>query len=149
MTERQHHILCDAYSDLMENLADYDALEVSGVANLNDGDDDTTYCEPCSDDVADFWSVYAHCLAGGVICIGDFETPALANAYADALSRKLDLPVTYRNASLADAPAALDVLVAALEQVVAALSPACRDTDTHRIVTLCECAIATAKGAAQ
>jgi len=87
----------------MENLADYDALEVSGVENLNDGADGTTYCEACSDDRADFWSVYAHCVTGGVICIGDFETPALANAYADALSGKLGLPVTYRNAGIAAA----------------------------------------------
>jgi hypothetical protein len=100
---RTQHILCDAYSDLMENLADYDALEVSGVSNIGTGADGTTYCEPCSDNVAEFWSVYAHCVAGGVICIGDFETPALANAYADALSGKLGLPVTYRNAALTKA----------------------------------------------
>jgi hypothetical protein len=40
-------------------------------------------------------------------------------------------------------------LLAALEQAVAALSPAPRDTDTSRIVELCERAIAKAKGGAQ
>ncbi len=92
---RIHHVLCDAYSDLMTNLAEYDALEVSGVRNLNEDSDDTTCCEPCSPDQAEFWSVYAHCVVGGVICIGDFETSELADAYAEALSRKLKLRVSY------------------------------------------------------
>jgi hypothetical protein len=93
---RKHHIICCPSSDLMTNLSEYDALEVSGVRNLNEDTDDETCCEPCADHEAEFWSVYAHYVDGGVMCIGDFETSALANAYADALSGKLNLPVTYR-----------------------------------------------------
>jgi hypothetical protein len=92
---RVHHVLCSAYSDLMTDLVEYDALEVSAVAQeeLTDG---SSICEICPEEEADFWSVYAHCIKGGVICIGDFETRALAEAYADALSAKLRMPVSYR-----------------------------------------------------
>lgn len=94
-TTRVHHVLCSAYSDLMTNLADYDALEVSPVAQEEEPDG-SSICEVCSEEDADFWSVYAHSIKGGVICIGDFETRALAESYADALSVKLGTPVSYR-----------------------------------------------------
>jgi hypothetical protein len=92
---RIHHIVCEAFSDLMANLADYDALEVHPV-EVNAEPDGSTWCQVCSAEEADIWSVYAHLPVGEVMCVGDFETQALANAYADALSGKLGLPVTHR-----------------------------------------------------
>ena len=64
----------------------YDALEIHGVRNLNDEDDpDGTHYE-VDDENPVLFSVYVHCVAGGIECIGDFSTHELATSYANEIS---------------------------------------------------------------
>jgi hypothetical protein len=50
----------------------FDAYEVHGVREFDDGDD--KYCEQVPDDEARFWSLYGHIPGQGLDCIGDFKT---------------------------------------------------------------------------
>jgi hypothetical protein len=71
----------------------YDATEVLGVRDLHAaGSPDGTCCEVDEED-PEFYSAYAHCRAGGVECIGDFGTRAMALAYAREIDSKYQLPL--------------------------------------------------------
>ena len=87
-------VLCEPYPEsiIRDRLASYDALEVHPV-RTNPQPDGSTWRERCAAHEADIWSVYAHLAEGGVDCIGDFETEALALAYARAWSAKCSLPI--------------------------------------------------------
>jgi len=52
--------------------ARFDAYEVHGVREFNDGDE--PYCEQVPDDEAESWSLYGHIPGQGIDCIGDFKT---------------------------------------------------------------------------
>lgn len=68
------------------NWNDYDGLEVSPVKTYPEADGENgTFCEVCEPHEADFWSVYAHLVAGGVECFEDFGTEAEAMAHAENL----------------------------------------------------------------
>lgn len=82
------------YADtIIKNPADYDGIEIHGVRNLNAPDDPAgTMCE-VDDETPEFFSVYVHCRQGGVECVGDFATGALAETYAHELLVKHGWPV--------------------------------------------------------
>lgn len=62
-------------------LSQFDGLEVAPVQYVdNDGG-----LERCMPDEAGMWSVYGHCIAGGVECLDDFNTEAEALAWAHTL----------------------------------------------------------------
>jgi hypothetical protein len=65
-------------------LVEFDGLEIHPVRECTE-DDRFTYCEPCSPEKADFWSVYGHLREGGVECFEDFKTEAEARAFAETL----------------------------------------------------------------
>lgn len=64
---------------------EYDELEWNAVALMN-SDEIGSYCEavPCEEELKEYvvdedfdgliWTLYAHCITGGVIAIHDFET---------------------------------------------------------------------------
>lgn len=66
----------------------YDAIEVHGVRNINDPDDSSEVHYEIVDvgDEPDLYSVYLHCVDGGIDCVGDFSTHENALAYAKELS---------------------------------------------------------------
>lgn len=97
-------ILNERYADsIIKNPADYDGIEIHGVRNLNAPDDPAgTMCE-VDDETPEFFSVYAHCVYGGVECIGDFGTRALAEQYGREIAQKYGWPVTnYAQARVAN-----------------------------------------------
>lgn len=69
----------------------FDAIEVSGVTETQDGDQ--SVCERTADN-PQFFSIYLHQVEGGVQCVADLETRDKALAYAKELSDKYDWPVT-------------------------------------------------------
>ena len=63
------------------DMAHYDGLEVAPVCYVdNDGG-----LERCPADAAGMWTVYGHCITGGVCCLDDFNTEGEAKAWAEAL----------------------------------------------------------------
>jgi len=75
-----------ADSIIAGNPSDYDAIEVHGVCNLNDANDpDGTHYE-VDDDNPELYSVYLHCVGGGIECVGDFSKHVMAMNYAEELS---------------------------------------------------------------
>jgi hypothetical protein len=60
-------------------------LEIHPVQERADTDDGFSYCEQCTPEEADFWSVYGHLREGGVLCLEDFTTEAEARAFAETL----------------------------------------------------------------
>lgn len=75
-----------ADSIIAGNPSNYDAIEVHGVRNINDPDDpDGTHYE-VDDENTELYSVYLHCIGGGIECVGDFSSNALAEEYASELS---------------------------------------------------------------
>jgi hypothetical protein len=75
-----------ADSIIAGNPSHYDAIEVHGVRNINDADDpDGTHYE-VDDENPELYSVYLHCVGGGIECVGDFSSNALAEEYASELS---------------------------------------------------------------
>lgn len=78
---------------IITNPADFDALEVHGVRDLNEpASDKGTQCE-VDDEDPQFFSVYAHLVEGGVECVGDFERMAEASAYGERLGKQHGWPV--------------------------------------------------------
>lgn len=80
-------------ADLFETFLDtaYNGVEVSPVRKYEE--DDTTYCEVCKPDEADFWSVYLHRVSGGVECVADLPTEIEANALGDLLKAAMNLHI--------------------------------------------------------
>lgn len=75
-----------ADSIIAGNPSNYDAIEVHGVRNINVADDpDGTHYE-VDDENPELYSVYLHCVGGGIECVGDFSSNALAEQYASELS---------------------------------------------------------------
>ncbi len=81
----------------MMEICDYDGLELHPVHDqrwddeergprpFNIPDDHETWCEPCEEHEAHFWSVYGHLKTGGIECFEDFETETAARRFAEKL----------------------------------------------------------------
>lgn len=70
------------------NPADYDGVEVQPCRSFTEDNGTDTYVEPCEPADAEFWSAYVHCKAGGVECIGDFDTEDAAAEYARKVAKE-------------------------------------------------------------
>lgn len=70
------------------NPSAYDAVEVHGVRNINDPNDSEEAHYEIVDlgDEPELYSVYLHCVDGGIECVGDFSEYENALAYANELS---------------------------------------------------------------
>lgn len=64
----------------------YDAIEVHGVCNLNEEDDPEGTYYVIDDENPEIYSVYLHCIEGGVKSVGDFSKHSMAMDYAEELS---------------------------------------------------------------
>ncbi|MPV71435.1 hypothetical protein [Burkholderia sp. BE17] len=69
----------------------FDAVEIHGVRQFPDATDPTLTCE-ADDDNPSFFSVYLHCVDGGVMCCADLSTHQRALRYARAVSRRYGWP---------------------------------------------------------
>jgi len=76
-----------AESVIKDRACDYDGIEIHGVRDLNEPNDPEGTCCEVDDEDPQFWSVYVHLKSGGVDCIGDFGTHALACEYAGDVFR--------------------------------------------------------------
>jgi len=67
-------------------IRDFDGIEVHPccVVGVADGIEIVETCEPAD---ARFWSVYGHCVTGGLVCFEDFPTAAAAEDFAAQLRR--------------------------------------------------------------
>ena len=95
LPEEKATVLNDRYAERIigDRHAEYDAIEIQGVRDLNlPGDPQGTCCE-VNNDRPQFYSVYVHWTEGGVECVGDMETLALAKEYADELSAQYRWPI--------------------------------------------------------
>lgn len=93
--EEQAFVLNDRYGATIvgERHAEYDALEIQGVRDSNlPGDPEGSCCEVDNEN-PQFISVYVHLKKGGVECVGDFATHALAEAYAKELAVQYHWPI--------------------------------------------------------
>ncbi|WP_321872988.1 hypothetical protein [Burkholderia ubonensis] len=71
----------------------FDAIEVHGVRQFTDATNPArSYCEIDSDN-PQFFSVYLHCVDGGVMCCADLPTRRHALRYARAIARRYGWPV--------------------------------------------------------
>lgn len=77
-----------------EEVAAWDWLEVRGVCNVSETEDETWF-ETCDDADAEMWSVYGRLKVGGCECITDGPEgdQAAAIAVAEHLGRLWGLPV--------------------------------------------------------
>ncbi|PUA30429.1 MAG: hypothetical protein B0W54_08025 [Cellvibrio sp. 79] len=64
----------------------YDTIEVHGVCNLNEEDDPAGTYYVIDDENPEIYSVYLHCIEGGVESVGDFSKHSMAVEYAEELS---------------------------------------------------------------
>lgn len=69
---------------IMEAPSEFTGLEMHGVKNVAAPDEDPIYQR--NDVTPDFYSVYARKTDGELVCIGDFGTPTLADAFADQIA---------------------------------------------------------------
>jgi hypothetical protein len=69
----------------MQNIADFDALEIHPCAVVDRDASGTEFIEQCEPEEAHFWTVYGHCRTGGVSAFEDFTTKAEAIAFHDRL----------------------------------------------------------------
>ena len=69
----------------MQEILDYDGLEVWPVYEETDATTGDSYCEVCKPEDAHFWSVYGHLKEGGMTCFEDFATKEEAIAFAEKL----------------------------------------------------------------
>jgi hypothetical protein len=67
-------------------IRDFDAIEVHPcrVVDIAGGVETVETCEAAD---AQFWSVYGHCVTGGLVCFEDFPTAAAAEDFAAKLRR--------------------------------------------------------------
>lgn len=76
-----------------ENVGQYDGIEVHGVRDLHTGLNDTEgTCYEIDNDNPELYSVYLHCVAGGVECVGDFSVLLNAEEYARELNSLYSWP---------------------------------------------------------
>lgn len=52
----------------------FDAVEIHGVRQFPDASNPTGTCCEVDDDDPEFFSVYLHCVDGGVVCCADLPT---------------------------------------------------------------------------
>ncbi|WP_423378741.1 hypothetical protein [Burkholderia sp. LMG 32019] len=71
----------------------FDAVEIHGVRQFHDADDPSRTCCEVDDDDPEFFSVYLHCVSGGVACCADLPTHRKALRYAKAIARRYGWPV--------------------------------------------------------
>lgn len=67
---------------------DYDGVEVAPC--VSDGEGGMERCDDIEGAIPDIWSVYLHCVEGGVECIADFTTEKEANAYGEVMENLLE-----------------------------------------------------------
>jgi hypothetical protein len=65
----------------MQNIRDFDALEIQPCTVVGHDSMDTEIVEPCEPEDAHFWTVYGHLRTGGVDAFEDFSTEAEALAF--------------------------------------------------------------------
>lgn len=65
----------------------FDAVEIHGVRHFPDASDPMQTCWEVDDDHPSFFSVYLHCVAGGVICCADLPTHPIALHCARVVAR--------------------------------------------------------------
>ncbi|MGG2042845.1 hypothetical protein [Burkholderia gladioli] len=71
----------------------FNAVEIHGVRQFRDaGDPMQTCCEVDNDDPS-FFSVYLHCVAGGVLCCADLPTHPVALHCAGVVAHRHGWPV--------------------------------------------------------
>ncbi|WP_423378124.1 hypothetical protein [Burkholderia sp. LMG 32019] len=71
----------------------FNAVEIHGVRQFPDATDPTrTYCE-VDDDNPSFFSIYLHCVEGGVTCCADLPTHSAALFCANAVADRHRWPV--------------------------------------------------------
>ena len=75
-----------ADSIIAGNPSAYDAVEVHGVRNINNSDDPDGAHYEVDDESPELYSVYVHCVGGGIECVGDFSTHEQALIYANELA---------------------------------------------------------------
>jgi hypothetical protein len=73
--------------------ANFDAIEIHDISELSDPVGDAFYEPDCEQYPASSYSVYAHLLEGGIDCCGDFTRREDAQAYGKELSEKYGWPV--------------------------------------------------------
>ncbi|WP_164462747.1 MULTISPECIES: hypothetical protein [Burkholderia cepacia complex] len=71
----------------------FDALEIHGVRQFPEPSDPTQTCCEVDDDNPSFFSVYLHCVDGGVMCRADLPTHPVALHCADVIGRRHGWPV--------------------------------------------------------
>jgi hypothetical protein len=89
-----------AYKILVAQLASdarFDAFEVHACMTVGEDEQGVTLLEQCDDSQASLWSVYGHLIAGGLECLGDFNTRAKAGIFlADleqaAIASEIQMP---------------------------------------------------------
>jgi hypothetical protein len=70
----------------------FDGIEIQGVREIIDPVDRAGSCL-VDNDTPQFFSVYIHHCTGGVACVGDQGTHALARDYADELANRYGWPI--------------------------------------------------------
>ena len=79
-----------AYKILVAQLASdprFNAFEVHACQTIGEDEQGVTLLEQCDDSQASLWSVYGHLIAGGLECLGDFNTRAKAGIFLADLEK--------------------------------------------------------------
>lgn len=77
-----------AESIIRDRACDYDGIEIHGVRDLAELNDQRNTCCEIDDENPQYFSTYVHLKEGGVECVGDFATHDLAREYAGELARQ-------------------------------------------------------------
>lgn len=85
---QSQHLIDSKYAEriIAGDTSSYDHIEIHGVRNLNEPDDPDGTQYEVDDDNPELYSVYLHCVAGGVDFVGDFSKHSMAMDYAEELS---------------------------------------------------------------
>lgn len=70
-----------------ENIKAFKAIEIHPVCYLNKSENDKQLAEQCEEHEADFYSVYIVLCVGGLECIADCQTKAIAESLAALLNK--------------------------------------------------------------
>jgi hypothetical protein len=88
-----HYIYRRYAESVIDNSANFDAIEVHGVNKFIDPEGEVYYEPDCDQYPASSYSVYAHLVEGGIDCCGDFTRREDALAYGKEISEKYGWPV--------------------------------------------------------
>lgn len=83
-----------AESIIAGDIRGYDTIEIHGVRDLNPPDDPAGTHFEIDDDNPELYSVYLHCVDGGIECVGDFSKHSMAMEYAGELSVRYQWPIS-------------------------------------------------------